>query len=225
MADTPTPPNGGGGPIPKIAGLSALKGLAVYAATLSFAGLYGYFIVRISTAAGPPPILDSVVLSAAAALAGVLGSAFALEVGVTTPRGATNSRLDRLVRAAKPNRRAHLRVQQLLSLEPINVNSSSWPKTIGIWVYAVVGAAVAVTYALNPHQTPPMIKALAVAFAGYILALLTAAYHDNGSQADPADGGGAPSHPEEEAVTLPPKTNGRASKSAAAKAVTGETHV
>ncbi len=185
MADTPTSPDGGGSAVPKIAGLSALKGLVVYAAVLSFAGLYGYFIVKISTASGQPPALPSVLVSAAAALAGVLGSAFALEVGVTTPPSATNSRLNR--KLAAQGKRIHLRIRQLLSLEPINISAASWPKTVGIWLYAIVGAAVAVTYALNPSQTPSTIKALAVAFAGYILALVTAAYHDDGGPAVPAD--------------------------------------
>jgi hypothetical protein len=69
---------------PRIAGLPALKGLVLYAATLSFAGLYVFFIVKISAAQGPAPHLDSVLVTAAAALAGVLGSAFALEVGLPT---------------------------------------------------------------------------------------------------------------------------------------------
>ncbi|HEY6525397.1 MAG TPA: hypothetical protein VIY10_16555 [Solirubrobacteraceae bacterium] len=221
MADTPTSPDGGGSAVPKIAGLSALKGLVVYAAVLSFAGLYGYFIVKISTASGQPPALPSVLVSAAAALAGVLGSAFALEVGVTTPPSATNSRLNR--KLAAQGKRIHLRIRQLLSLEPINISAASWPKTVGIWLYAIVGAAVAVTYALNPSQTPSTIKALAVAFAGYILALVTAAYHDDGGPAvpavpaDPADadapGADAPPAPASEQQ---PDANGNGNGSPAA---------
>jgi hypothetical protein len=154
----------------------------VYAATLSFVGLYGYFIVKISNASVAPQ-LDGVLISAAAALAGILGSAFALEIGVATPPGGTNSRLNTAFEAVKPKKPAHLRLQQALSLEPVNVDAASWPKTIGIWLYALVAAAVAITYALNPNQTPSTIKALAVAFAGYILALLTAAYRDDNSAA------------------------------------------
>jgi hypothetical protein len=74
------------GSAPRIAGLSALKGLVLYGAIFTFAGLYVYFIVRITTArAGSAPKLDAALVSAAAALAGVLGSAFALEIGTTTP--------------------------------------------------------------------------------------------------------------------------------------------
>lgn len=46
--------------------------------------------------------------------------------------------------------------------------------TFGIWAYALVGGAV--TYFLNQGETPAEIKALAVAFAGYVLALVTTAY-------------------------------------------------
>jgi hypothetical protein len=46
------------------------------------------------------------------------------------------------------------------------VDSASWPKTFGIWVYAVIAFAVAVTYVLNQDSTPPAIRAIAVAFGG-----------------------------------------------------------
>lgn len=174
--------------VPKIAGLSALKGLVVYCATLAFAGLYGYFIVKISTATGAPPKIDSVLLSGAAALAGVLGSAFALEVGTTTAPGATNKRLARALKAATGKKRWLLRLHKALSLDASSSNCASWPKTLGIWVYAIVAAAVAVTYALNPNQTPAMIKALAVAFAGYVLALITAAYKEDEATASDTAG-------------------------------------
>jgi uncharacterized integral membrane protein len=39
-----------------------------------------------------------------------------------------------------------------------------------------VASAVAVTYVVNQNQTPASIKALAVAFGGYVIALVTAAY-------------------------------------------------
>jgi hypothetical protein len=35
---------------------------------------------------------------------------------------------------------------------------------------------VAVTYVLNQNETPGTIKALGVAFGGYVIALITAAY-------------------------------------------------
>ena len=75
-----------------VGGLSALKGLVLYGAVLTFAGLYIYFIVRISGASGHPKI-DGTLITTAAALAGVLGSAFALEIGRPTDPASTNQRL------------------------------------------------------------------------------------------------------------------------------------
>jgi hypothetical protein len=163
---------------PKIAGLSVLKGLVLYGAIVTFAGLYGYFIVRISTAkAHTPPSLDAALVSAAAALAGVLGSSFALEIGTTTDPASTNDQVKAALKRARTLRQqvsAHAR--QLLSLEASSTESASWPQTIGIWVYAVVASAVAVTYVLNQNETPGTIRALAVAFGGYVIALVKTAY-------------------------------------------------
>jgi hypothetical protein len=167
---------------PKIGGLSALKGLILYGATLMFAGLYIYFIVRI-LAASPSsrPELDPALVKAAAALAGVLGSAFALEIGIPTEERSTNSGLRKAIDAAdegdgRRRNRALARVWRLLSLEPSDTQSASWPKTFGIWVYAIVAGIVALTYILAPSQTPDAIKALAIAFGGYIIALINTAY-------------------------------------------------
>jgi hypothetical protein len=50
---------------------------------------------------------------------------------------------------------------------------------VGIWAYAVVASAVAITDVVNQNETPSTIKALAVAFAGYVIALVNAAYRMN----------------------------------------------
>ncbi len=165
---------------PKIAGLSVLKGLVLYGAILTFGGLYAYFIVEIFSAKSTPPRLDAVMVSTAAALAGVLGSAFALEVGTTSDQSTTNAALDKELNRASGRQLALARVWQALSLDASNPQSASWPKTFGIWAYAIVASAVAVTYVLNPNQTPQTIKALAIAFGGYVIALVTAAYKSSG---------------------------------------------
>ena len=184
-------PGAGGGPpqagptakakrvVPSIAGVPALKGLILYGAVLTFAGLYAYFIARILAAApGKPPDLDAAMVSAAAALAGVLGSAFALEVGTPRDESKTNPDLATALDEAQTNTdRVTARIRQILSLESSSTETASWPKTFGIWVYAVVAAAVAVTYVLNQSETPATIKALAVAFGGYVIALITNAYN------------------------------------------------
>lgn len=160
----------------RIAGLSVLKGLVLYGATLTFAGFYAYFMEQIAAAANnTPPHLNTAMVSAAAALAGILGSAFALAIGV--PVRATNKALAAALapgEGRKVPKGTWLR--KVFSLEPGGTDRASWPQTVGIWMYAVVAAAVAIVYFLNQGETPTEIKALATAFAGYVIALMTAAY-------------------------------------------------
>jgi hypothetical protein len=157
----------------RIAGVPVLKGLVLYGATLTFAGFYAYFIVKITGAdANSPPQLNSAMVSAAAALSGVLGSAFALVIGV--PTEVTNEDLQKAI--AENPKKKQTRLRTLLSLEPGGPDRSSWPLTFGVWAYAVVASAVAIVYLLNQGETPSMIKALAIAFAGYVIAFVTAAY-------------------------------------------------
>jgi hypothetical protein len=54
----------------QIGGLCVLKGTIIYATTLTFAGLYTYFILEIFQANGKPPTFDPAMVSASAALAG-----------------------------------------------------------------------------------------------------------------------------------------------------------
>lgn len=170
-----------------IAGMSALRGLLVYGAVLTFAGLFAYFMVVISTAkSGVTPGIDSALIGAAAALAGVLGSAFALKIGVAPDSSHVNAELGAHVKAAKAGQRARTGaiIRKALSREPSDVTSKSWPLTFGIWAYAVVASATAVVYILNQRETPSSVRALAVAFGGYVLALLNMAYGLNRSRAN-----------------------------------------
>ncbi len=180
---TPATPGAGGSDTAiaaRIAGLSILKGLVLYGATLAFAGLYAYFMARIVAADHGPPKLDTAMVTAAAGLAGVLGSAFALYIGI--PTDATNEGLAKALEQTESKSffrdvdRALATIRKMLSLEPGGQDVASWPLTFGIWVYAMVASAVALTYLLNRAETPPEIKALAVVFGGYVIAFVTAAY-------------------------------------------------
>jgi hypothetical protein len=166
-----------GQPTDGIAGMSSLKGLLLYGATLAFVGLYGYFIIKIFGAPrGTPPTFGTTTVGAAAALAGALGSAFALEIGAPTGEQEVNQALGAVASGAPRASRVLARVRRVLSLAPGSTHDASWPKTFGIWAYAAVAGAVAFTYVVNQHETPPAVRALAVAFAGYIVALISAAY-------------------------------------------------
>jgi len=162
----------------------------LYGATLAFAGFYAYFMHEIASApSGKPPAFSAAMVGAAAALAGVLGSAFSLIVG--TPTKVTNEGLARTIDATENGEAAQrgLWLWKLLSLEPGGTRRASYPLTFGIWAYAIVAGAVAIVYFLNPGETPDTIKALATAFAGYIVTFITVAY-GLATQAAPQTTGG-----------------------------------
>jgi hypothetical protein len=162
-----------------VGGMSALRGLMLYGAILAFAGLYIYFMVVISTArSGVKPSIDATLISAAAALSGVLGSAFALKIGVAPNPSLTNRELAQHDEKVKNKAASAVaaRIRRALSLEPSDANAKSWPLTFGIWAYAVVASAVVVVYIVNQNETPGTVKALAVTFGGYVIALINMAY-------------------------------------------------
>ena len=105
-----------------------------------------------------PPKFDDALLSVAGALAGVLGSGFALALGVKKPDD-----------VAPPSGR-------FASLKKKTAGISV-PVTFGIWAYAIIGAAAAVTVITNLGESPEVLKALASVFAGYILAFASDMFH------------------------------------------------
>jgi hypothetical protein len=162
-----------------IAGVQALRGVMLYGATLLFAGIYAYFIDEILGApAGHPPVFDSSIVAVAAALAGVLGSAFALAIGVPTAKSQVNEGLrEHLQKAAEGQAsRTAAYTRRALSPQPTSQSAASWPMTAGIWVYGLVGGATFLTYLISTNETPAPVKALAIAFGGYAVALSSAAY-------------------------------------------------
>lgn len=156
-------------------------------------GFYAYFMEQIASApGGKPPAFSAAMVTAAAALAGILGSAFALVIGA--PTTITNEGLQQTIADAQdPSTEKHVQrrglwLWKLLSLEPGGTTRASRPLTFGIWAYATVGSAVAIVYFLNQSETPDSIKALATAFAGYVVALMTAAYGLATKAAPPSTG-------------------------------------
>lgn len=162
-----------------IGGMSALRGLMLYGSVFAFAGLYSYFMVVISTSRhGVKPAIDATLISAAAALSGVLGSAFALKIGVAPNPALVNRELATHQADADNHKRSAVTatIRRALSLEPSDVTAKSWPLTFGIWAYAIVASAVVIVYILNQNETPGTVKALAVTFGGYVIALINMAY-------------------------------------------------
>jgi hypothetical protein len=163
-------------PIDGVVGIKVLQGAILYAAVLTFAVLYVHFIVLISDASGhTPPKIDGTLLGTAAALSGVLGSAFALRMGVNRGAPGPDQQQQQQAPAAGASRVGN-RVKRVLAFEIGGPSNRNWPLTVGIWTYAAVASAVVIAYALNQDVTPGGVKALAVVFGGYVLALIHAEF-------------------------------------------------
>jgi hypothetical protein len=142
-----------------VGGMNTLRELLVFGFVAAFIVIYGDFVWDIWQAridGKPAPKFNDGVVSFAGALAGVLGSAFALALGV-----------EKRAQPSPTGFMASVR-KRFLGLS-ISI-------TFGIWAYALVGAAAAVTSFVNLEETPDPIKALSSVFVGYILALASTAF-------------------------------------------------
>jgi hypothetical protein len=146
-------------PQPKAMG--PLREVLIAAGVLAFFVLWGILLVNIwTTEAGRPADLDDVLVGAAAGLAGAVGAGFALAMGLEKKKPPDDSLL--IAGTGLPKLNAE--------------ETRSWILTVGIYGYAVVSALALVTWLANGDETPDEIRALAVAFAGYVLSLVTSAF-------------------------------------------------
>jgi len=128
----------------------------VRAATLvvieaAFVAMMASFVWQTWTAkAGEVPDLPSVQSSALAALAVVLGSGYALMLGLPAPENET------------ANITTAIKEQPFLFA--------------GVVIYMLAGFAACLTYGVNEDETPGVIKTIAVAFGGYVIAYVGGAY-------------------------------------------------
>src|SRR3954471_21961158 len=133
-------------------GTNAMRFVLLIGGLLAFVGLYGYFIYEIWDAAGKkPPKLDKQLVYIASALGGILGTFFAVALGVQRKDSDIN--------------------QQELKLGPTLVGESKQVSdvlaTAALWAYFAVGVAAGATALLKTVQTPDSIKAIAATFGGY----------------------------------------------------------
>lgn len=136
-----------------VGGVDALKAILIVGFVLAFVAVYAYFIERIWAAgAASKPQFDTSLIAIAGTLSGILGSGFALAIGVARPDDAPAPKF-------VPQRIAD------------KFKGLSITMTLGIWAYALVGGAACVTALLNRSETPDVVNALAAVFGGYILTL------------------------------------------------------
>jgi hypothetical protein len=136
--------------------------LTLAAAELAFVGLTAIFVVETWAAAGgKAPDLSAVQGSALAGLAVLLGGGFGVVLGSQGAGGAKALASDddkSIVQAVK---------------------KAVGERTLlfaGVIIYMFAGFVICVTYALNEAETPSILKTIAVAFAGYVVAFVSTAY-------------------------------------------------
>ena len=134
-----------------------LRAVTLLGSDIAFAGLFAYLIyVTWDATPGNPPAVTGPVVGAAAALAVVLAAAFAGELGSAAGGGLG-------INPFKPGTWKSLTTTTSILFA-------------GIFLYMAVGAACGLTYLANADETPSILKTVAVAFGGYVIAYLGAAY-------------------------------------------------
>ena len=137
----------------------AISGIA------AFAALYVWVLADIWRAGATPPTLNTQLLYAATVLGGIIGTGFAVVVGVQrqdpeqTPRD--------------------LRLGGSMVDTPTNNLPPAWLRLvadISVWVYGAVGAACLITVGFHNTQSPAAVKTIASVFAGYFIAILGSIY-------------------------------------------------
>ncbi len=129
--------------------------LTLAAAELTFVGLVILFLVRTWEAkAGIPPTLSSVETSALGGLAVLLGGGYGVVLGAQGSVG--------------PQDLAGGAVKKAIGERTLLF--------AGVIFYMFAGFAICVTYGLNEAETPAVLRTIAIAFAGYVVAYISTAY-------------------------------------------------
>jgi hypothetical protein len=139
-----------------------IRMITLGAAEVAFFGLATIFVFETWTASGgDAPDLSTVQGSALAGLAVLLGGGFGVVLGAQGQGGAKALAPDDKVTVAQAVKKAVGERTLLFA---------------GVIIYMFVGFAICVTYALNEGETPSILKTIAVAFAGYVVAFVSTAY-------------------------------------------------
>jgi len=133
--------------------------LLVVLAVGLFAGLWSYFLWLTLRASTAPPALDPLVVGVATTLAGILGAAFAIALGIDTSED------------PEEGVRGPIDAASVLTGE-------SWAEYVtsaSILVYFLVSVAVLVVWLFRRTLAPEPVKNLALIFVGYAISVLTIA--------------------------------------------------
>jgi hypothetical protein len=144
-----------------LAAVRLIRSSFIVVGLLAFVGLYVYFFIEIWGVDGNvPPDLDKQLVYAASLVGGVLGTFFAIALGVQRKDPDTD--------------------QKKLNLGPTLVGEGGKVSVIlantALILYTLVGVAAVVTAFAKSTQSPDAIKALAATFGGYAFAVFAGAF-------------------------------------------------
>ena len=130
--------------------------LTLAGAELAYLGVTVYLMwITWHASSGQPPHVSDGVVGVAGALAAAFGIGYASLLGVTPQQtrgeGTTPSWFDRT-----------FTLNNLLGA--------------GVFAYMIVGAALGITYIGNQSESPGVVKTIAVAFGGYVIAYIGQVY-------------------------------------------------
>ena len=137
-----------------------VRALTLVASEIAFAGLFAYVIYETWNATSAPPDISGPVQATAAALAVALAAGFSSVLGISPQSGVQALRL--FTKSAERKAKNEFNTELVLFL--------------GVFVYMAVGAACGLTYLANVDQTPTLLRTVAVAFGGYVIAYIGTAY-------------------------------------------------
>lgn len=145
-------------------GVKVLKLLILWGSVGVFIGLWLWFFNDIWTIDKQPVSLNQKALYVASAIGGVLGTFFAVSMGV--------ERRDPQKNAMKLAPGSTL----LGTPSPQEKGISDSLATVAVWGYGLVGIGAVITLFVHSAESPGAVETLATVFGGYLLAIITAAF-------------------------------------------------
>jgi hypothetical protein len=145
-------------------GIKLLKFLILWGAVLLFLGLWIWFFWDIWTNDATPVPLNQKALYVASTIGGILGTFFAVAMGVERKDPEKNA--------------SRLAPGPTLLGTPGSAQNGITDNlaTAAVWAYALVGVGAIVTVFIRSAQSPGAVETLASAFGGFLLAIVTAAF-------------------------------------------------
>jgi hypothetical protein len=146
----------------RVVGTDLLKSLILVGFVLAFIVLYFRFALDVVNAApGHPPRIDPSLTNVAGGLAGILGTGFALALGVAKT---DDSHTNRLMSG------------NFLGGPGGPFEGVSLAVSFGVWAFPVVAFGVGAVVLTHLSESPPVLTTLVSVAAGYVLAFATAAF-------------------------------------------------